>query len=234
MLTPKYAGFGLSPDIIVSSFSGAVSGDFATNGFTGYQVINNEIALAESEILEMIPDFSRSLNEIKGVAVTVDTSGYVTFPSFVQPLSSGEIKYYQKDKYIEGCEGDYLSPQLSTMRGTSFCQDTLCCPWNGVSELSGQPLPVDSTKEFYSSYISDPNTFNIPSLANMIRNRVCCVLGNNLFATQGDSWKLVDRFCQLADKKLDSHYFPPEMKSVKWVKNPWLSGGFQTIKILRS
>jgi hypothetical protein len=109
--------------------------------------------------------------------------------------------------------------------------------------ISGSGFTIDNytynpDDRVYINYKPDIATLNIPSLAGIIRNIVCCTVGSNLYSKEDTEWKHITRFCEKATEQLatlDEYYLPPEFRKYKWFKRPVpVKGGITSIKIGRA
>ena len=230
--------FGLTTNDIVESFNGALVTDFASNSKSGAEIIANELELAEGELIGLLtPKVIRKFYNTEGVMVNISGSGIIVLPTEL-PYDSSKADlevYYQPKKNINSnCNELFYTNAL--VCGTNSCNN---CGYPDMlkAELSGmQILNYSSNYEYYAVYSVNSAFIEIRSLQDYIRNRVCCILGNNLYANADNVWKLVDTYCKRAEafvEKIDSHYVPGELKKMKWV-NPLVTGSISSIRVNRS
>lgn len=220
--------FGLTWKTIVESFSKAIESDFATNSLCGQQVIENEIQIKEGEVLFILSEAaftyfnSIPLHEV----VTFDLSGSSAFWFDFAPDTNSTIKV----KITSKCTDN------TSLLDCSFnsCADgeEVEVIWDEVSEsyfglLSRQ---ITSSERVIVTYKPLWSALNIPSLKAILRDGVCCLLGNTLYSDSDNSWKLVERFCQSYDKwfnNLQKGWIPPEFKKLKYLE--W-NGPFRGVR----
>lgn len=231
--------FGLTYQDIVNSFRGAIDADFG-----GQANIENEIDLAEAEIVEKLsPKALQMLQQVEYMEVSaISGSSYTAYPPILQ-----DLYVYEIDRYNPALNNSVLGTVT-----TPYCDGTINCP-NTKRELYNTDLFTDYTlngdtitfgntfdqdrNTYYISYTVDTSRLDIPSLAHILRNRVCCILGHQLYSRQDDTWKLVDIYCERGEaglNKIDEHFLPSEFRKNKYLNNPFtIKGGITTIRVGR-
>lgn len=239
---PQYNYFGCEYTDIVNAFKGSVANDFG-----GQTIIEAEMELAEAELIgQMSPKAIKMLEiveyqEVPQIASISGSMQYTLNPALLQ-----DLYIFQIDRY---------NPVLNNTVGYTFgnCSEKLGCS-NYKRQLDASYLFSDYTvtgstitfgpsfdqdrHTYYVSYTIDTSNLELPSLKVMIRDRVSCVLGMQLYSRQDDTWSLVDLYCNRADKwmaMIDEHWLPSEYKKNKYLNNPFtLKGGITTITVGRA
>ena len=208
--------FGLSYLDIVNSFNGAISTDFATNGYTAQQIIEREMDFAESKIIGKLDaavidilSFAESLR-VDPVALNgsqVWTSPLPILDDFVMYVDSG---FYQTYDSI-GCSNAECDREVTDL--------TLFTDYTRVGNVVTFGSTYDSDNKYYASFSVDADAISIPSLSTHLSDIVCCSVGHQLYSRQGDTWKLVDQFCKWAEN--EPMKIPAELRKLSWFKYPF-------------
>lgn len=243
-MTIPFNGFGCTYQTIVDAYRGAVVADFG-----GQTIIENEITLAVEEFVSrMSPKAMSMLQRVEYLEVpqlaTISGSNWTPVPALLQDLT-----VWQVPRYNPALNNSYIYPLE-----TSSCGHNNDCS-NIKKELSTQYLFTDYTIDlnkniifgssfdqdvntYYVSYTVDTSSLILNSIAGMLRDRVACVLGMQLYSKQDDTWGLVTLYCTRGDKwleSIDEHWLPSEYKRYKWLNDPFtIKGGIKTIKMGRA
>jgi hypothetical protein len=240
---PQYNYFGCEYTDIVNAFKGAVANDFG-----GQSIIEAEMELAEAELIgQMSPKALQMLQtveyqEVPQIASISGSMQYTLNPALLQ-----DLYVYEVDRYNPALNNAISSPIpgiCSEQSGCSNIKKQLDSSYlftdytvTGSTITFGSSFDQD-THTYYVSYTADTSTLDLPSLKGMIRDRVACVLGMQLYSRQDDTWSLVDLYCTRADKwmaMIDEHWLPSEYKKNKYLNSPFtVKGSITTIKIGRS
>jgi hypothetical protein len=246
----QYNWFGCTADDIVMSFSGAISGDFASSSYSSVQVLEMEMDYAEAEIINHLSaKVLKLFDKMPGVEpiemVSISGGTMFTLP-FAMDITK-EIKGYVRED-IRDCGTNNVQLFQSRLNCNDLqgnCQSYSLC---SLDELI--PLQVmDSTHVFWNGgvlndtdydvffeYFIDKSLLNIPSFAGIIRDIVCCGVGSNLYSHEAEEWKRVTRFCEKADKMIsmiDDKFIPVELRKLSYFKSI-LNTSIKSIKIARS
>jgi len=235
--------FGLKYTDVVSAFKGAVADDFG-----GQLIIEAEMDLAEAEFISFMSQKALHMlqvveyQEVPQIASISGSMQYVAFPPILQ-----DLYIYVVDRYNPALNNTISTPFMGTCNQSNGCT-------NVKKELDSSYLFTDYTLSgstitfgpsfdqdrhtYYISYTIDTSTLDIPSIKGILRDRVACVMGMQLYSRGDDTWKLVDLYCSRSDKLMglvDQHWLPSEYKKNKYLNNPFtIRGQLQTIKIGRS
>jgi hypothetical protein len=235
----QFNAFGLTYEDIVNAFRGSIATDFG-----GQQIIENEIELAEAELIaNMSPKALQMLQRVEYMEVPqISGNLYTSIPPILQ-----DLYVYEVDRYNPALNNAVSNPL------PGVCDEQNGCP-NIKRELDSSYLFTDysisgsnitfgnsfdqDTHTYYVSYTIDNSTLDLPSVKGILRDRVACILGMQLYSRGDDTWKLVDLYCTRADKmmdKIDEHWLPSEYRKNKYLNNPFtIKGGIQTIRIGRA
>lgn len=233
---PQYNFFGCEYTDIVNAFKGAVVNDFG-----GQAIIEAEMELAEAELTsQMSQKALKMLSTVEYQEVPqISGSNYTLNPPLLQDLF-----IYRVSRYNPG-----LNNTVAPING--LCEDGQC--YNPNKELGVNDLFTDYTvsgstitfgpsfdqdrNTYYVSYTVDTSTLDLPSLKVIIRDRVACVLGMQLYSRSEDTWGLVELYCKRSDKwmaTIDDYWLPSEFKKNKYLNNPYtIRGGLYTIRVGR-
>lgn len=232
--------FGLQYSDIVSAFKGSIATDFG-----GQSVIEAEMDLVEGEILNKLSQQAIRMMEIVEYMEIQPISG-ATWTA-VPPIMS-DLYIWQVPRFNPAINNQQYS--LSSA-GLGLCNSGTCpsqkkeldtgylfndYTLNGDEVTFGSSFDQDNYT-YYASYNVDTTRIRLPSLAIILRNRVACILGNQLYTRGVDSWKLVDVYCARGDSGLaaiDEYFIPSEYKKSSFLNNPFkVKGGYTTIKTYR-
>lgn len=222
--------YGLLPEQIVSSFSQAISSDFAVGAMDGYAIINQEIEFQYNNLQSSLSkDCLALLEKVPGEIVTVDLSGNFT-PSLY--AVEGTVEAFIIYKGYNNCgkplnsSGCNRVPELYTSSAASISA-------NGSNSYSLLDT-FDKSEQYLVLYYDVDQTLVAPnSLKGLLRDMVCCSLGSRLYPAGADTWTIVKYYCENSTKmleKLENGYMPGDLKKIKLL-NP--VGGIQTVKVTR-
>ena len=215
----------LSYTDVIEAFNGAVESDFATNSKTGRQIIEREIQLAQQDLYSVVdPNVLNILKdglpyhlftvntgdtiELLGNPVDLDIRLYESGPNYIK--NDSEVIFgYNKAK----CNFDYKDY-------TQFTDYTVVDNVVTIGTVETDTIIAVSYKSL---------DFSIPSLENKIKNKVCCMMGYQLFSAGDQTWALVDRYCEL-DKEFTASssgkkFVPSELK-LNYIESPFSYGMF--------
>jgi hypothetical protein len=239
--------YGLTESEIVSSFSGAVSGDFAVAPLDGYTVINQEIEFQWEKLkLSMSDKVSTLLTEINYEVPSI-SGGNIFVPGLYAIPSSLEV--WKVDRCAEICGKESFkgcnSPCGCGIRGSMYpYEDRL----GGIQKLVVNTDYTSNGSNIYSltetinsdnsyiviSYLVDEANVSLTSLSSILRDMVCANLGNRLFAAiEGNKWSIVEHYEGQAEKwlgLLEKGWMPPELKKM----NIMFQSGIKSIKTSRA
>lgn len=229
------AHFGLTEAEVVSSFSQAVSADFAVSPLDGYQVIEQEIEFQYQKLLTVLPtEFTQLLDRVSGEVATVDISGNFS-PSFY--AEAGTLRGYIVDRGWSPCPG-------ASMEDTSMCWQYLgeqlaVTPATITDNGNNSYTLVDTfdykTENLILYYDVDADNLVVPSLKSILRSMVCCSLGSRIYpAGDADKWSIVTYYCDDASKWLDYYMkggMPAEYKKMRLLNK---KTGITSIRLVRS
>lgn len=205
-----YNAFGLKYTTIINSFNGSIEEDYATNGKCGRQIIDEEI---EMTLHKMVAHFSvglnAMLNEIPDHWVSSEPlSGVSAFvfdftPDTTEPI---RVKVFDRcntnfDECITLCSG------YETITTTVIGNKT----YGLLNRL------ITPNQRILLRYRADKNLLEMPSLKGVLRDGVCCTLGNVLYSDGENKWGAVENFCSNWKQWLDllkNGWIPPEFKSL--------------------
>lgn len=228
-----YNWFGLEYTDIVNAFRGAVAGDFG-----GQTVIEAEMDLAEAEVVQMMSQQANAMLQ----SVEYMEIPQITGTAWTTPFPVLQDFYiFVVDRYNPAI-GNYISPI------PGICLEGTC--QNFKKELDSTYLFTDYTitgsnltfgttfdqdsYTYYTSYTINTADLVLPSVKGMIRDRVACVLGMQLYSKGDDTWKLVELYCDRSKiKMIDDKWLPAEFRKYKWLNSPF-RGGITSIPISRS
>lgn len=236
----EYNYFGCTQDNIIASFSGAISGDFATSVYSASTVLTQELDFAEAELVAKLGSgLLKMFSEVKGIKPEY-VNGEFVFPAELPYGSDLRVWIIPEDNEV-------------TSQTTLNCSSGLakCSNFNLESmdeqtvtmNISGSGFTIDNytynpDDKVYMNYKPNVTTLNLPSLAGLIRDMVCCTVGSNLYSKEDTEWKHITRFCERATKRLDEideYFLPPEFRKYNWYKSPVpTKGGISTIKLGRA
>lgn len=224
----SFNGFGLTYTDIIRSFNGAIESDFATDNATGQQVIEREIALQEAELVQSLdPAVLRLMDRLEGIQVDwkIDTLDITWLPS-IPPIVDSFSMYLDVESFYRNARGCGVNEPINCNYNIEdlqlFTDYTIEQTGYGVTTVIAGPS-VNPDYKYYAVYDVDTSLLSLDSLANTLRNKVCCILGHQLYSRQDSSWKLVDKYCELGERSLKG-YIPPEFKRLKWFKYPFNVG----------
>jgi hypothetical protein len=205
-----YNYFGLQYGDIVSAFNGSIIEDFATNNRCGSKIILDEMQIKESQVvahfsvglnamLNEIPDHWVSSVELSGVSAFV----FDFTPDFTEPI---RVKVFNRcstnfDECITLCSG-YETITTAVVSGKTY----------GLLNRIIAP-----NERILLRYRADKNLLEMPSLKGVLRDGVCCTLGNVLYSDGENKWGAVENFCTNWGQWLDLlkyGWIPPELKSL--------------------
>jgi hypothetical protein len=237
--------YGLEPFQVVSSFAGAVSGDFAVAPMGGYEVIEQEIEFQWQKLkMAMSNKLKNKLDQVSFEVPFI--SGGVTFVPGLYAIED-TLEVWKVDRCAKICGPDSFRNTCET----GFCGGSVdgisqIDPWikklevttdytsigNNIYDLV---IPID-IDEYYLviSYKVDESNLNVTSLSSILRDMVCANLGNRLFATtEGEAWSIVKHYAEQADKwieLLNSGWVPSEISKMKLLFN----SPIRSLKVARS
>jgi hypothetical protein len=207
--------YGLTANDIINCFSQSISADYATNGFTGVEIIEEEISFQYEKLQSSLNSSVLSqLEKIDYEIVDVDAS--YQFSATLSPIS-GSVKAWRIEKTEIPCydcwDIDDIEP-ITQLDVNSF--ETVDKTWD---------------RDIYRiviSYEVDQDNLNINSLKSILRHMVACAIGNKLFpAGNNDEWSIVKYHCEEANKWLEiiKNWKPTELKKIKllYPPLPWAS-----------
>jgi hypothetical protein len=231
--------FGLTWEDVLLAFHGTIEDDFATNSKTGREVIENELALQKDFLLAMVDEAALGMLEgqIPPYAVSStcqDTSGN----RYINLLGEPDCinLFYREEKvsrYVEYPSQDLLGYENSACRYRD-------CEGEGIEGLEefddytivGDRILLgpsfDTDRELVISFTGD---INLPSLARVLRDAVCCNLGYQLYNAGDQTWGAVTNFCEHYKRWSDLYtgkkkFIPPELRGLKFLRSPWSIGIF--------
>jgi hypothetical protein len=234
--------FGCTYTDIVNAFKGAVVADF-----TSQAIIEAEMLLAEAELVNLMSPKALAMlqaveyMEVPQIASISGAMQYTTVTPVLQDLYVFQVPRDNPAINTYATELPGVCPLTSQCSGTKkvlgatylFTDYTLV----GSTITFGTSFDQDRNT-YYVSYTADTSTISLPSVKGIIRDRVACVMGMQLYSKVDDTWALVDLYCTRADKWMEmvnQHWLPSEFKKYKWLNNPvTISGGISTIKLGRS
>lgn len=228
--------FGCTHDDIISSFSGAISGDFATSIYSTSTVLEKELEYAEAQILDKLNfNIIKNFKKVNGIKLEWNNLDGYEIPSEIPYLSGGNFRVWP---FIENnILGLNLTQKLPCDLDITKVTDST------AYTISGNTLYLDNytynpDDNIYVSYDVDTSLIELNSLGSLVRDIVCCQLGSNLYSQNTDEWKLITRFCERAKEQLamiDEYYIPYEYKQFEWFK-PLVKqkSGFSTIHMRRA
>ena len=239
--------YGLTEDQIVSSFSGAISGDFAVPPMDGYAVINQEIEFQWQKLqMAMSDKLSMTLTEVNYEVPSISGGIYFTPALYAIPET---MEVWKVDRCAEICGKESFkgceSPCGCGVRGSLYPYENRLggiqklvsgTDYNSIGSNIYQLIETLDTDRDYLviSYKVDESNLIVPSLASILRDMVCCNLGNRLFANiEGGKWSIVEHYCESASKwleLLENGWMPPELKKI----NLLFSGKIKSIKVSRA
>lgn len=219
--------WGLTWQDVVKSFNGAIESDFETNNECGSRVIQTEMALKEGEILSYIGEGALSYIERlppHRVEVT-ELSGVSSFQFAFDPDQDYTIKVEVASKCVDEIDLLECFDSCSTSTETITASQGDDGIWRGFLDRV-----IATDEQVVISYVVDKTALVLPSLKQVLRDGVCCILGNALYSSQSDSWELVKRYCASYDKaleRLESGWIPGEFKALDYIE---YTGSFCGIK----
>lgn len=236
---PNYNYFGLKYQDVVNAFRGAVANDFG-----GQAIIEAEMELVEAEIVAQLSRKALSMMSNVEYQELPQISGmsYTMNPPYLQDLYVYEVGRYNPalnntvDNPLPGicCNPVDCSNIKKELDSTYLFTDYT------VSDSTitfGNTFDQD-TNTYYISYTADVSALDFPSLKSILRDRVACTLGMQLYSRGDDTWSLVGRYCERGDKMLeaiDEHWLPAEFRKNKYLNNPFtIKGGISSIRFSRS
>ena len=228
------AHFGLTEAEVVSSFSQAVSADFAVSPLDGYQVIEQEIEFQYQKLLTSLPtEFTQLLDRVSGEVAIVDISGNFS-PSFY--AETGTLRGYIVDKGWSPCPGQSLED--TTMCWQYLSQQVAITPATITDNGNNSYTLVDTfdykTENLILYYDVDADNLVVPSLKSILRSMVCHSLGSRLYPVgQADVWSIVTYYGDDSKKWLDYYLagnFPAEYKKMKLLNK---KSGITSIRLVR-
>lgn len=232
--------FGVTTTDIVNAFKGSLESDFG-----GTAVILSEMQMAESEISAKLSTKALQLMARVDYMEIPAVSGN----SFLAPFPvKNDFHIWYLPRFNPAQTNTFLTVGMD-LPCSSFGWNKNCT--SEVKELDSTVLFTDYTISgdtvtfgssfdqsqyvYYASWNIDQGRLALPSLGILLRNRVACVLGHQLYSRGEDSWKLVDIYCSRGDaglEAIDSYFIPSEFKAYKYL-NPIVKTGLSTIKTLR-
>lgn len=251
-ISTEYNGFGLEYTDIINSFKDAVEDDFASNGECGRYSIEREIEFQEQRLASNLNATTLDLLEqlpwhFVDTTETVDVSGYTTFyfdftPDFTQDIMVYVFEDFYSDiesqntlgcsKNARECGSFQLAPDSTSLeQAVTYVQDSDGNWYGNLNRVIGENDKVAI------SYSIDKSNMEIASLKGFLRDMVCCILGNGLYADGDDVWKLVEKYCEHATMALQmvggKRWIPAEFKRLDFV-NPVLPTGIKSVPIHRN
>lgn len=213
--------YGLTESEIVSSFSGAVSGDFAVPPLDGYTVINQEIELQWQKLnMSMSDKVAKMMDEISFEVVNISAGVYVTPGLFAIPAT---LELWKVSRSANIC-GKQSFRSCNCSLDSLVCGITKLVLGTDYSSLGNNVYQlvesVDIDEEFIvASYKVDASNVSLTSLTSILRDMVCANLGNRLFAAvEGGKWSIVEHYETQAEKwlkMLEGGWMPAELKKMK-------------------
>lgn len=233
----QYNWFGCTITDITNAFKGAVSADFG-----GDAVIQAEMDMAEAELLMVIsPKVIQMFDQIEYMELpqVPGISGSYSYTA-VPPILQ-DLYVYQVPRYNPALNNSVtmsLGLSCSTSNCSNFKKELDSSYLFNDYTLVGSTITFGAsfnqdTNTYYLSYAVDKNSLILNSLKGLIRDRVACVLGMQLYSKGDDTWSLVDLYCSRAERLLGEEIFPAEFKKFKWLNSPFKSG-ITSIKLGRA
>jgi hypothetical protein len=192
--------YGLVYTDIVNSFSQADVSDFAVGAVNGQTIIEKEIEFQALKLDEVTPSYLKQLAEkVDLEVVTVDVSGNFMPGLYAIPASL--------EAWI--VPRDYMPCSINDFYGGT-CGMLASAPTQAtITSLGNNSYHLDSTFDSHKqklvvSYQVDQTLSDFGILKSLLRDMVCCSLGNRLYPTaDGDKWSIVKYYCEEADKYLE-------------------------------
>lgn len=228
------AHFGLTEAEVVSSFSQAVSADFAVSPLDGYQVIQQEIEFQYQKLLTSLPtEFLQLMDRVSGEVAIVDVSGSFSPTLYAQ---EGTLRGYIVDKGWSPCPGVSMEDLTTCWQylGQQVAITTAAITSNGNNSYTLAEAFDYKTKNLIIYYDVDSTLLEVPSLKSVLRSMVCCSLGSRIYpAADADKWSIVTYYCDDASKWLDYYMkggMPAEYKKIKLLNK---KSSITTIRMVR-
>jgi hypothetical protein len=223
--------YNLTPDQIVSSFSQAISSDFAVGAMDGYAVINQEIQFQYDRLNSYLSsDCLALLEKVPGEIVSVDLSGNFT-PSLyaVEDTVQAYIIYKGYNTCGKPLNSCGCGPIYNDIEGISSA--SISGQGNNVYSLLDS---FDKQTQYLVLYYDVSESLISPnSLKSILRDMVCGSLGSRLYPSGSDTWSIVQYYLDSSNRmleKLEQGYMPADLKKIKLL-NP--VGGIRTVKVTR-
>lgn len=223
--------YGLLPEQIVSSFSQAISSDFAVGAMDGYAVINQEVQFQYDRLNSYLSsDCLALLEKVPGEIVTVDLSGNFS-PSLY--AVEGTVEAYIIYKGYNTC-GKALN-SCGCINGLGDIDSPTTANISGLGNNSYLLLDsFDKSEQYLVLYYDVSDSLVAPnSLKSILRDMVCGSLGSRLYPSGTDTWSIVKYYLDSSNRmleKLEQGYMPADLKKIKLL-NP--TGGIRTVKVTR-
>lgn len=229
--------FGCVAADIVNYYHGTEVTDYSTNGISGTNVINEELAYSEQKVLEAVSlSFSLALqNGIPYVRV------WDQMDLGISGVGLGAFHYAYK---VDETSSTY-PPIGSCSNGSCASISNLYDETTASISISGSIITItnaDPNKDYYVA-VSFRSTTVFGSLKRLIRDLTACRLGCQLFSRGGeDEWKSVTRACDDSTETIkaikdDIYWMPFELKKLSYYPGTSpvrMKGGISTMKIGRS
>ena len=236
-----YNYFGITTADVVSYFPSAILSDFGSG-------LTKEMDLQEADLISHFsPRMLKLLEQVEGVKVRpyqVAGQWYINPPSAFLPDVDEPITGFYYSPITTCNRMGYINQNKLNCNGLYQQDCEQVCIYSlqsvGVESISGQTqvcklIDYDGSSSVYISYTVDKTLLNLPSLGKILRDKICCAVGNALYSRPNESWDLITLACDLSNKAeemLDSRFIAPEYKREKWINSP-IPQGWTTIRTSR-
>lgn len=202
--------FNLTSEEVINSFSGAISGDFATYVSNGVEIIEEEMDFQYEKLLTQLNSTLLSYMEEVNYEI-VDVDANYQFSAGLPPIN-GSVEAWRISKSGVPCKDcwDADDKEPITQIGVNLFE-TVDKTWDR------------DLWRIVIKYKVDSDLLEFKVLKSVLRHMVCCALGNKIFpSVEGDTWSIVKYHCEEAEKWLEiiKKHMPSEVKKMKMLYPP--------------
>jgi hypothetical protein len=227
----SYNYFGATSQDIIDGFVGVSYANFDQSGgdsdAAGQAMVLREMGRLEQRIVERMGHrVLRLLDVMPLYQLTDDQLVVVDSTATYTPLVAAQqasMQIYSYDN-IDGCDAvDTVTSGLCDKNyecGFPICESdmtevTYTTPTSGTFSFE-----YDETRSYWATYEADKTSLLLGSLKQTLIDGVRCRLGHQLYSRQGDSWSLLDIYCEdyrSALERIDRYFLPPELARQRYL-----------------